>query len=102
MGIPILQRIAVRASCRGGKPLQSRADHNTRKADSGVLASQEQVQTFMRCVTAAEWGLGDGRRQTDQEIWPQLGSNCLTAVWSGSCRKSPRAIFRWLPEGDTL
>lgn len=102
MGIPILQRIAVSPLRRNGKPLQSRANHNTRKADSGVLAIQEQVHKFMRCVTATELGLGDGRRQTDQEIWPQLGSNCLTAVWSGSCRRSPRAIFRRLPEGDNL
>jgi hypothetical protein len=102
MGIPILQRIAVIASRRNGKPLQSRADQNTRKADSGVHAIQEQVHRFTRCATAAEPGLGDGRRQTDQEIWPQLGLNCLIAVWSGSCRRSPRAIFRRLPEGDNL
>jgi hypothetical protein len=102
MGIPILQRIAVSPSRHNGKPLQSRADQNTRKADSGVLASQEQAHRFTRCATAAEPGFGDGRRQTDQEIWPQLGSNCLTAVWSGSCRKSPRAMLRRLPEGDTL
>lgn len=102
MGIAILLRIAVSPSRRNGKPLQSRADQNTRKSDSEVFASLEQVHQFRRCITATESGLANGSRQTDQEIWPQLGSNCLTAVWSGSCRRSPRAILRRLPEGDTL
>lgn len=102
MGIAILQRIAASRSHRHGKPLQSRADQNTRKADSGVFASRGQVHKFRRCVAATESGLANGSRQTDQEIWPQLGSNCLTAVWSGSCRRSPSAILRRLLEGDAL
>lgn len=102
MFVSILQRIVVRPMRRSGEPLQSRADHNTRKADSGVLPSQELAHKFKRCVTVTFECFDAGRRQTNQEIWPQLGPDCPTAVWSGSCRRGPRAISWRLPEGDTL
>ena len=98
MCFSILQRIAVRLACRSGRPLQSRADRNTRKANSGILSVQQQA----RFRTATDMGLDAGIRQTYQEIWPQLGSDCATAVWSGSCHRGRRALFRQLPEGDTL
>jgi hypothetical protein len=98
MCLSILQRIAVRLARRSGRPLQSRADHSTRKSDSGTAPVQEQP----RFVAATGMGLDAGSRQTDQEIWPQLGSDCATAVWSGSCHRGPRAMSRQLPQGDTL
>lgn len=98
----ILHRMTASSAHRRGEPLQSRADHNTRKADSGVLPSQQLVHKVQRCVTATNAFLGAGRRQTNQEIWPQLGPDCPKAVWSVSCRRGPRAIYRRLPEGDIL
>lgn len=102
MCVLILQRIAVSLARRGGKPLQSRADHNTRKANSGILPSQEPARLSRRFGAATESGFDTGIRRTNQEIWPQLGSDCATAVWSGSCHRGPRVIFRQLPQGDTL
>jgi hypothetical protein len=98
MCVSILQRTAVRLARRNGKPLQSRANHNTRKASSGILPVRQQA----RFGTATDMGLDAGVGQTDQEIWPQPGSDCVTAVWSGRCQRGPRAMFPPLPEGDTL
>lgn len=102
MYVSILQRIVVKLARHNVRPLQSRADLNTRKANSGILPVQKQARIVSRFSAATDVGLGAGIRQTDQEIWPQLGSDCATAVWSGSCHRGPRAMFRQLPEGDTL
>jgi hypothetical protein len=96
----ILQRMTARSAHRSGEPLQSPADHNTRKADSGILSIQPLAHKLKRCVAATERFFDAGRRRTNQEIWPQLEPDCPIAVWSASCRRGPRAIYRRLPEGD--
>lgn len=102
MFVSILQRIVVRLTHRDGEPLQSRADHNTRKAESGVLPGPELAKQLKRCIAVAFEFFEAGSRQTNQEIWHQLGPDCPTAVWPGSRRRGPRAISRLLPKGDTL
>ncbi len=102
MCVLILQRIAVGLAHRSGKPLQSRADHNNRKANPGILPRQEQTHLSRRFGAVTEVGFDAGIRRTNQKIWPQLGSDCATAVWSGSCHRGSRAMFRQLSQGDTL
>ena len=79
MFVSILQLFVCRVIQLAGEPLQSRADQNTRKAESG-----------------------DQCRQTNQEIWQQEGSNCTAAVWPGSRHRNLKAVPVQLSRGDTL
>ena len=102
MFVSILQRFSLSVLPCAAEPLQSRADQNTRKAESGGQPSQKLAQKVKHCIAVAFEFLATGRRQTNQDIWHQLGSDCPTAVWPESRRRDPRAIPKLLPRGDTL
>lgn len=96
MFVSILQRFVFRKSQRAGEPLQSRADPNTRKVESGGQPDKKQVKS--RANMASEMGkaadkpgnLASGRAGLTAAVWPE--SRC----------RGPRAIPRLLPRGDTL
>ena len=100
MFVSILQRFVLRVVRLAGQPLQSRADQNTRKVksggQSGTKPATKQVESRLRV------DFRTGRRQTNQEIWQQVGLNCVAVVWPGSRRGGPRAISGLLSRGDTL
>lgn len=100
MFVSILQRFVPRVLRQAAQPLQSRADQNTRKINSGgqpgTKSATKRIETHPGEVFEA------GRRQTNQEIWQQVGLNCAAAVWPGSRRGGPWAIPGLLPRGDTL
>lgn len=102
MFVSILQRFSPSVLPCAAEPLQSRADQNTRKTKSGGQPNQKPAKKVKRYITAAFEFFETGRRQTNQEIWHQLGLDCPTAVWPESSRRDPRAIPKLLPRGDTL
>lgn len=102
MLVSILQRFSPSVLPCAAEPLQSRADQNTRKAESGGQPSQKMANKAKRGIAVAFACLETGRRQTNQDIWHQLGLDCPTAVWPESRRRDPRAIPKLLPRGDTL
>ncbi len=92
MFVSILQRFVFCLLRCAGQPLQSRADQNTRKAESGGQPGGNLPERRVKVAEA-------GRRHTNQEIWQQLKPGCLTAVWPGV---GLGAIPRLLPRGETL
>ena len=100
MFVSILQRFVLRVSQRAGEPLQSRAGQNTRIAESGGLPGLKPAKKRVEDRFLAVFRRGG--RQTNQEIWQQLGLDCAAAVWPGSCRGGLRAAPRLLSRGDTL
>lgn len=100
MFVSILQRFVLRVSQRAGQPLQSRADQNTRKAESGGVPGIKPAKKRLEDRFLAVFRTGG--RQTNQEIWQQLGLDCVAAVWPGSRRRGLRAAPRLLSRGDTL
>jgi hypothetical protein len=63
---------------RGGKPLQSRADQNTRKSESGGQPKKNRfiswAESRVKAVSQA------GATQTHQIIWHQAGPGCPAAI----------------------
>ena len=101
MFVSILQRFVSRVSQAAGEPLQSRADQNTRKTESGGQSGTKPAKKRVEDRVAAVFRTG--RRRTNQENWQQLGLDCCAAaVWPGSRRRGPRAVPRLLSRGDTL
>lgn len=100
MFVSILQRFASRMLWLVGQPLQSRADQNTRNTQPGrqpgTKPATKPVESRPGVVFEA------GRRQTNQEIWQQVGLDCAAAVWPGSRREGSRAVQGLLSRGDTL
>jgi hypothetical protein len=94
MFVSILQRFVCRVIQLGGEPLQSRADQNTRKTESGGQSSKKPLKKRLK-----NW---IGIRQTNQEIWQQEGLNCSKAVWPGSRLRAPQVVRVQLSRGDTL
>lgn len=111
MIVSLSQRLVSAAVARIEGPLQSRADHNTRKPESGGRPERNEARG--RADKGAEGRMQETRsvqtiravsrngaaRQTHQEIWQQLGPNCLKAVWQ---RAGAGSIPRPLPRGETL
>ena len=104
MFVSILQRFVFWVSQGAGEPLQSRADQNTRKIESGGQSGIKPVKKRVEGRDLAVFRTGKQRiRQTNQEIWLQLGLDCRTAaVWPGSRPRGLRAVPRLLSRGDTL
>jgi hypothetical protein len=104
MFVSILQRFVFWVSQGAGEPLQSRADQNTRKTESGGQSGSKPAKKRVEDRVLAVFRTGKRQtRQTNQEIWQQLGLDCCTAaVWPGSRRRGPRAVPRLLSRGDTL
>ena len=103
MFVSILQRFVFWVSQRAGEPLQSRAGQNTRKAESGGLSGLKPARKRVEDRFSAVFRTGKRHiRQTNQEIWQQLGLDCAAAVWPGSRRGGLRAAPRLLSRGDTL
>jgi hypothetical protein len=103
MFVSILQRFVFWVSQGAGEPLQSRADQNTRKAESGGQSGEKPAKKRVEDRVLAVFRTGKQRiRQTNQEIWQQLGLDCAAAVWPGSRRRGLRAVPRLLSRGDTL
>ena len=101
MFVSILQRFVFWVSQGAGEPLQSRADQNTRKTESGRQPGTKPAKKRVEDRVLAVFRTG--RRRTNQENWQQLGLDCRTAaIWPGSRRRGPRAVPRLLSRGDTL
>jgi hypothetical protein len=107
MFVSILQLFVYRVIQLAGEPLQSRADQNTRKIESGDQSSTKPakkrlknwVEPFENHFVGA---FMTGTRQTNQEIWQQEGLNCFEAVWPGSRLRALKVVPVQLSRGDTL
>ena len=103
MFVSILQRFIFWVSQRAGEPLQSRADQNTRKTKSGGGPGSKPAKKRVEDRFLAVFRTGGRQaRQTNQEIWQQLGLDCVAAVRPGSRRRGLKAVPRLLSRGDTL
>src|SRR3954466_10177349 len=104
MFVSILQLFVFRVAQGAGEPLQSRADQNTRKIKLGGQSGTKPATKRVENRVLALFRTGKRQiRQTNQEIWQQLGlDRCAAVVWPGSRRGGPRAVPGLLPRGDTL
>ena len=107
MFVSILQLFGFWVSQGAGEPLQSRAGQNTRKIELGGQSGKKPAKKRVENRFLAVFGTGKRRmrqtRQTNQEIWQQLGlDRCAAAVWPGNCHGGSRAIPRLFSRGDTL
>jgi hypothetical protein len=103
MFVSILQLFICRVIQLAGEPLQSRADQNTRKIESGDQSSKKPAKKrFMPFENRFVGIFMTGMRQTNQEIWQQEGSNCSEAVWPGSRPRALKVVPVQLSRGDTL
>jgi hypothetical protein len=110
MFVSILQRFICRVIQLAGEPLQSRADQNTRKIESGDQSSTKAakkrlknwVGPFGSHFVGAFMTGKQQVRQTNQEIWQQEGLNCFEAVWPGSRLRVLKMVPEQLSRGDTL
>jgi len=101
MFVSILQRFIFWVSQRAVEPLQSRADQNTQKIELGGQSGKKPIKKRVEDLVIAIFGTG--RRQTNQEIWQQLGLECCTAaIRPGSRHGGLRAVPGPLSRGDTL
>lgn len=103
MFVSILQRFVCRVIQLAGEPLQSRADQNTRKMESGGQPGKKTAKNrFMPFENHFIGVFLTGMRQTNQEIWQQEGLNCFEAVWPGSRLRVLKVVPEQLSRGDTL
>ncbi|WP_139237383.1 hypothetical protein [Polaromonas sp. YR568] len=103
MFVSILQRFVCRVIQLAGEPLQSRADQNTRKIESGDPSSRKPAKKrFMSLENHFVGVFMTGVRQTNQEIWQQEGPNRTAAVWPGSRLRALKVVPGQLSRGDTL
>ena len=95
MQVSILPGLLFSSAPRTGKPLQSRADQNTRKSESGSQPEKKQpaswAESRVKAVSSA------GPAQTHQIIWHQVGPGCPTAVRQ---RSGPGNIPGPVPRGE--
>lgn len=103
MFVSILQLFVCRVIQLAGEPLQSRADQNTRKIESGDQPGKKTAKNrFMPFENRLMGVFLTGMRQTNQEIWQQEGLNCFEAVWPGSRLRALKVVPVQLSRGDTL
>lgn len=106
MFVSILQRFICRVIQLAGEPLQSRADQNTREIESGGQSGKKPAKNrFARFESRFVGAFRAGKqqvRQTNQEIWQQVGSDCAAAVWPGSCLRALKVVPVQLSRGDIL
>ncbi|MBW8722680.1 MAG: hypothetical protein JF626_12695 [Polaromonas sp.] len=106
MFVSILQLFVCRVIQLAGEPLQSRADQNTRKIESGGQSSKKpakkRLMSFENHFVGVFMTGKQQVRQTNQEIWQQEGLNCSEAVWPGSCLRALKVVPVQLSRGDTL
>ncbi|MBH2008976.1 MAG: hypothetical protein I8H71_04655 [Xanthomonadaceae bacterium] len=96
MKVSILPGLFFNSMLRAGKPLQSRADQNTRKTESGSQPEKDQLTPWAeRRVKVASLA---GSAQTHQIIWHQIGPECPTAIRQ---RSGLEHYSGPLPRGET-
>ena len=96
MFVSILQRFVFRASQRDSEPLQSRADQNTRKAESGGSPDKKQGERESRVKTTPVAAGKVADKPGD------LATARVGLSDSSLARKRSGVIPRLLPRGETL
>jgi hypothetical protein len=96
MSISISQGFLFSPAGRASEPLQSRADQNTRKSESGSQPEKNQFTPWAE--TRVKVGLLAGPAQTAQIIWHQVGPDGPTAIRQ---RSGPGRYPGPVPRGET-
>ncbi|MBH1957506.1 MAG: hypothetical protein I8H70_02310 [Burkholderiales bacterium] len=95
MNVSILPGLFFNSMHCSGEPLQSRADQNTRKIESGGQPEKNRpIQRAESRVKVASWA---GPAQTHQIIWHQTGPECQKAIRQ---RSGLEAYSGPLPRGE--
>lgn len=103
MFVSILQLFVCRVIQLAGEPLQSRADQNTRKIKSGGQPGKKPAKKRFTSYESRLTGVFmTGVRQTNQEIWQQVGPGRKRAIWPGSRHGALNVVPGQLSRGDTL